>query len=133
MCLTITQLEPKIADKDIVCYKIVKRTKIKGIYKSSFQEFEYIIRQLYTNNLDIRFADKVIKNLYPSYPYSGIYYAVEEGMFHSFANCSHSALNHAPDEFIVKCIIPKGSYYFEGYLNSILCYASSQIKILEEI
>ena len=51
-----------IADKDIVCYKLVKRTKIKGIYKSSFQRFEYVIRQLYTNNLDIRFADKVIKN-----------------------------------------------------------------------
>ena len=33
MCLVTIQLEPKIADKDIVCYKLVKRTKIKGIYK----------------------------------------------------------------------------------------------------
>ena len=45
MCLFINNLEPKIADKDIVCYKFVKRTKIKGVYKSSFQEFEYVIRQ----------------------------------------------------------------------------------------
>ena len=73
MCLVIKQLEPKIADKDIICYKLVERTKIKGIYKSSFQGFEYIIRQLYTNNLDIRFADRVIKNLCPSYTHLGIY------------------------------------------------------------
>ena len=96
--------------------------------------FEYIIRQLYTNNLDIRFADKVIKNLYPSYPYSGIYYAVEEGMFHSYAsNLYPIILSPLPNCALLKCIIPKGAYYFEGYLNSILCYASSQIKILEEI
>ena len=58
MCLFTNQLKPKIADKDIICYKMVERTKIKGVYKSSFQGFEYIIRQLYTNNLDIRFALK---------------------------------------------------------------------------
>ena len=58
MCLVINHLEPKIADEDIVCYKLVERTKIKGVYKSSFQKFEYVIRQLYTNNLDIRFALK---------------------------------------------------------------------------
>ena len=34
MCLDINHLKPKIADKDIVCYKLAKRTKIKGIYKT---------------------------------------------------------------------------------------------------
>ena len=52
MCLYVTHLEPEIADKDIICYKLVKRTKIKGVYKSSFQRFEYIIRKLYTNNIN---------------------------------------------------------------------------------
>ena len=33
MCLVINHLEPKIADKDIICYKLVVRTKIKGVYK----------------------------------------------------------------------------------------------------
>ena len=47
MCLLLKYLEPKIADKDIICYKIVNRTKIKGVYKSNIQEFEYIIRRLY--------------------------------------------------------------------------------------
>ena len=62
MCLVTKQLEPKIADKDIVCYKLVVRTKIKGVYKSSFQGFEYVIRQLYTNNIKIEFSHKLIKD-----------------------------------------------------------------------
>ena len=133
MCLFTYFLKPKIADKDIVCYKLVVRTKIKGVYKSSFQGFEYIIRQLYTNNLDIRFADKVIKNLCPSYPHLGIY-AVEEGMFHSYENHLYPViLSPLPNCALLKCIIPKGAYYFEGYFDESPSYASSQIKILEEI
>ena len=133
MCLDTKQLEPKIADKDIVCYKLVKRTKIKGIYKSSFQRFEYVIRQLYTNNLDIRFADKVIKNLCPSRPHLNIY-AVEEGMFHSYENHLYPViLSPLPNCALLKCIIPKGAYYFVGYFDDAPSYASSQIKILEEI
>ena len=133
MCLDINHLKPKIADKDVVCYKLVKRTKIKGIYKSNFQRFEYVIRQLYTNNLDIRFADKVIKNLCPSRPHLGIY-AVEEGMFHSYENHLYPViLSPLPNCALLKCIIPKGAYYFEGYFDNCPSYASSQIKILEEI
>ena len=79
MCLVINHLEPKIADKDIICYKLVKRTKIKGVYKSSFQGFEYIIRQLYTNYFDIKYIDMFIKRRYNLS-------AIEEGMFHSYIN-----------------------------------------------
>ena len=133
MCLFTYLLKPKIADNDIICYKLVVRTKIKGVYKSSFQEFEYVIRQLYTNNLDIRFADKVIKNLCPSHPHLGIY-AVEEGMFHSYVSHLYPViLSPLPNCALLKCIIPKGAYYFEGHSDLIPCYASSQIKILEEI
>ena len=133
MCLVIKQLEPKIADKDIICYKFVKRTKIKGIYKSSFQRFEYVIRQLYTNNLDIRFANGVIRNLCPTYPHLGIY-AIEEGMFHSYVSYLYPViLSPLPCGALLKCIIPKGAYYFEGYFDDSPSYASSQIKILEEI
>ena len=129
MCLVTTQLEPKIADKDIVCYKLVKRTKIKGIYKSNFQRFEYVIRQLYTNNLDIRFVNKNIKR----YFYTG-FYKIEEGMFHSYVSHLYPViLSPLPNCALLKCIIPKGAYYYEGYFGDSLSYASSQIKILEEI
>ena len=128
MCLFINNLEPKIADKDIVCYKFVERTKIKGVYKSSFQGFEYIIRQLYTNNIKIEFSYKLIK------PETIFGYFIEEGMFHSYAsNLYPVILSPLPNCALLKCIIPKGAYYYEGHFHHFTSYASSQIKILEEI
>ena len=129
MCLVTIQLEPKIADKDIICYKLVERTKIKGIYKSNYQGFEYIIRQLYTNNLDIRFANKSMK-----YYFYKNFYKIEEGMFHSYVSYLYPAiLRPLPNHTLLKCIIPKGAYYFKGFFESFPSYASSQIKILREI
>ena len=128
MCLFTYFLKPKIADKDIICYKLVVRTKIKGVYKSSFQGFEYIIRQLYTNNLDIRFANKSIKRSFYK-----CFYIIEEGMFHSYVSNLYPILSPLPWCALLKCIIPKGAYYFEGYFDDSPSYASSQIKILEEI
>ena len=125
MCLFINHLEPKIADKDIVCYKLVERTKIKGIYKSKYQEFEYVIRQLYTNYFDIKYIDMLIKRRYSRS-------AIEEGMFHSYTNYL-LAITILPNLVVLKCIIPKGAYYFEGYFGNYSSYASSQIRILEEI
>ena len=128
MCLYVTHLEPEIADKDIVCYKLVVRTKIKGVYKSSFQGFEYIIRQLYTNNIKIEFSYKLIK------PETIFGYFIEEGMFHSYENHLYPViLSPLPNCALLKCIIPKGAYYYEGYFDESPSYASSQIKILEEI
>ena len=128
MCLVLKYLEPKIADKDIVCYKMVERTKIKGIYKSSFQGFEYIIRQLYTNNIKIEFSYKLIKDrvLFGHF--------IEEDMFHSYVSYLYPViLSPLPCGALLKCIIPKGAYYFEGYFDDSPSYASSQIKILREI
>ena len=126
MCLYVTHLEPEIADKDIICYKLVKRTEIKGVYKSNIQRFEYIIRQLYTNYFDIKYADMFIKRRYNLF-------AIEEGMFHSYASNLYPILSPLPRYALLKCIIPKGAYYFEGYFDDSPSYASSQIKILEEI
>ena len=127
MCLFINHLEPKIANKDIVCYKLVKRTKIKGVYESNYLKFEYIIRQLYTNYFDIKYADMLIKRRYRQF-------AIEEGMFHSYVSHLYPAiLRPLPNHTLLKCIIPKGAYYFEGYFEDLPSYASSQIKILEEI
>ena len=128
MCLFTYFLKPKIADKDIICYKLVKRTKIKGIYKSSFQGFEYVIRQLYTNNIKIKFSYKFIKDG------SFFGYFIEEGMFHSYVSHLYPViLSPLPNHTLLKCIIPKGAYYFKGYFDDCPSYASSQIKILEEI
>lgn len=126
MCLITTQLKPKIADKDIICYKIVKKSKVKGVYKSGIQRFEYIIRQLYINHINIKYINIYIKKYYNIF-------TIGVGMFHSYANYLLTKLALSSDYITLKCIIPKGSYYFEGRHNGILGYTSSQIKILEEI
>ena len=134
MCLVLSHLKPKIADKDIVCYKLVEKTKIKGVYKAYFQEFEYVIRQSYTNNLDIKFVNRIINKLRPSYPHYVDTHIIDEGMFHSFTNYTIPfMLIVSLNEAILKCIIPKGAYYYKGYFHNFTSYASSQIKILEEI
>ena len=126
MCLIITQLEPKIADEDIICYKLVRRTKIKGIYKSEILWFEYIIRQSYINNINIKFVNKLVQY----WPISNKS-VIEVGMFHSYVYPIPIKL--APHMVQLKCIIPKGAYYYIGCYNGFTSYASSQIKILEEI
>ena len=136
MCLILTQLEPKIADKDIICYKLVVK-KANGIYNSLYRKFEYIIRRNYKISetekcilKENRFGVKIL----------------EEGVFHSFvrevdafidyreqANILISHYHFPMILSIIKCAIPKGAIYYMGSTNSMLSYASSQIKVLEEI
>lgn len=126
MCLFTDQLEPKIADKDIVCYKMVTKSRIKGTYVSEYRRFKYITEKLYTNNIDIKNSEIVLKTISPLL---GVY-SISDFMFHSYQSPYKYSLRA---DTLVKCIIPKGAYYFEGMHNRCRGYASSQIKILEEI
>lgn len=136
MCLVLTQLKPKIADKDIICYKLVVK-KANGIYNSLYRKFEYIIR----GNYKIPETEKCIlkENRF------GVK-ILEEGVFHSFAREVDAFIDYQEQAnilishyhfpmilSIIKCAIPKGAIYYIGSTNSMLSYASSQIKILEEI
>ena len=126
MCLFTDQLEPKIADKDIVCYKMVTKSRIKGTYVSEYRRFKYITEKLYTNNIDIKNSEIVLKTISPLL---GVY-SISDFMFHSYQSPYKYSLRA---DTLIKCIIPKGAYYFEGMHNRCRGYASSQIKILEEI
>ena len=130
MCLVIKQLEPKIADKDIICYKMVTKYRIKGVYLSEYQSFEYIIRRLYTNDIDVKHSEALLQTIYrKDTSLTGIY-SISDFMFHSYQSPYKYSIRA---DTIVKCVIPKGAYYFEGKHNGRWGYASSQIKILEEI
>ena len=130
MCLTTYQLEPKVADKDIICYKMVTKYRIKGVYLSEYQSFEYIIRRLYTNDIDVKHSEALLQTIYRKDTSLTGTYSISDFMFHSYQSPYKYSLRA---DTIVKCVIPKGAYYFEGKHNGRWGYASSQIKILEEI
>lgn len=118
--------EFKIADRDIVCYKIVEK-RANGIYKSPYVGFEYVIRVTYKDSVRCDYTER---------------YEITKGMFHSFASGRDACRlceewNGTCDKIkhkVLKCIIPKGSTYIAGFFSRFMpSYASKQIKILEEI
>lgn len=118
--------EFKIADRDIVCYKIVEK-KANGIYKSPYVGFEYVIRVTYKDYVRCNYTER---------------HEITKGMFHSFASsrdacklCGEwNGICNKIKHKVLKCIIPKGSTYIAGFFSHFMpSYASKQIKILEEI
>ena len=103
MCLITNQLEPKIADKDIVCYKMVTKSKIKGVYISEYRRFKYITEKLYTNNIDIKNSEIVLKTISPLL---GVY-SISDFMCHSYQSPYKYSLRA---DTLVKCIIPYNSF-----------------------
>lgn len=129
MCLTpYANSDFKVADKDIVCYKVVEK-RANGIYRSPYMRFEYVIRVSYKDSTKFDFKQR---------------HRITEGMFHSYASwidarkqCKEWNRIYEPEIScrVLKCIIPKGSVYIIGFFGSrfISSYASREIKILEEL
>lgn len=138
MCLTKPN---KIkAERDIVCYKVLKKSLFNKQYYSPLRDFSYYIGV----TSFVTYTDKLfIKN-------SSV--CIEGGAFHTFKNFI-SAKKFAEnlnkfhrisfdndgydvyDYVIAKCIIPKNcEYIYEGYVNNdeyAPGYASSAIKPIE--
>lgn len=129
MCFTVPAAKCKLqkAEQDIIVYKIVTNLKYKRYFwhpwdkylasvKSSVRGFIY---KVYLYNIPIKLAP--LRRIYSFY--------IEEG-YHSYgslqkAKCEYPGLSW----YIIKCIIPKGSFYYEyGEL-----YVSSNIIITDEI
>ena len=120
MCL-ITLDSMLTADKDIVCYKIL-RLNLDGEYTSYYYPgHKWKLNELYTTDLEEK-------------PWGGIK-QIELG-FHSYKNFKEAETlfkSQDPNAVLVKCIIPQKSSYYSGsqYLRE--GYTSSAIKITEVI
>ena len=127
MCLLTGYLDVKIATEDISCYKIVQKSS-KGTLKSIVQGFEYNLGEVYDNGIP-----DPEKAPYSITWWDGIRF--DGGLFHSYASLDNLELIRRSETVIVKCIIPKGAYFFTGSVNLSLVegYASSQIIIMEEL
>ena len=108
MCLNIgTTAQHKIAEHDITVYKVYIYDVKYGDFISPFHYFNMKINKCYTSDLTLDYSH-------------GLFKAIKG--FHSFTNIRDAIklrdelkeLNFSTPFTICKCIIPKGSKYFEG-------------------
>lgn len=131
MCLIIKNQKLKKAKENIVCYKVLTKGLISPI-----QHFEYEINKLFITAITFgndwcTYDDTSVNYLrekYPNWKYDHKKYdliSVETG-FHSFSK--RSRINKLENcESIWKCIIPKGSFYYEDPIDQLM--VSNQIII----
>ena len=143
LCRDLKTDKLKQATEDIVCYKCVQvpyekwfkiktwvLRKLKRIthYQTYFTDDEVIIGRAFIAKPILSQYDLDRVNLYED--------CLEGGFIHSFVN-KKDAREFARTRYyidVVECIIPKGTYYFEG-INSddTEGYASTQIKYVKVI
>ena len=131
MCLHLRKnTKKKIADKDIVCYKVLFGNETdKTRVLSQFENFEYMLGRFEYSLLDLPdYSDRVFHGFH-SYKYY-------EDALESIDGYSLNETVWCITAKAYKCIIPKGSYYYEGVQPSrpydMVGYCSNQIVIMEE-
>lgn len=130
MCLYTYDREPSIAKEDIICYKVLVKTKIPFVYKTPIIGEELI---------KIPFLRKSFKAIgywgIMGFPTSyGVVYEVSSGFIHTYADIEEaiSRLDYIIEckgnSIVFKCVIPKGTKYFKSDSSSE--YASEEIIIV---
>lgn len=120
MCLYINKDQKAIiATEDIVCFKVLKKWNNK--YITPYQNKKVILGKLYHSKIDAKKRDNTINKA-----------------IHSFVNLEEAKTEldswYSPNYVIVKAIIPKDAEYYIGCFENINdCYASNQIKYIEEL
>ena len=145
MCLNRKLEDPLLeAKEDIICYKCVQ-IPYKNWFKlkTSILRFLKLIKCYQTYYTDIPI---VVGNQISASPFRTLSdlkcierydKTIEEGFIHSFVS-KKDAITYASERTyvdVVKCVIPKGAYYFEGF-NSIDCtpgYASTMIRYVKVV
>lgn len=128
--LTVVEVFDKckeIAEKDIICYKEVIRTKDKNIYLSRFRKFKYEIGMHYYQT-----GTKFIYEVEMFYGRLNISRGIHSWVKNPISKKFKSQLKkfHIDNYTILKCIIPKGSIYFKGIFGD---YVSDNLIVVEEI
>ena len=131
MCLHLCKnTKKKIADKDIVCYKVLFYDETdKAHAVSQFEGFDYMLGRLEYTQLDL-----------PDYRYRVFHgfhsYKYYEDALESIDGYILNEPLYSVTAKAYKCIIPKGSAYYEGIQPSMpydmVGYCSGQIVIMEE-
>jgi len=97
MCLTAIHPEPKTADKDIVCYKLLLQTS-DGNFTSIVRNYPWSIHEPVESKLG---------------PRSLRFDEVEEGL-HAYMTLEAAEKSTFCFDRIAKAVVPKGSRYYLG-------------------
>ena len=127
MCLITTKNIPEIAQEDIVCYKFYKlrENKLFSPYKEVLAPN---MNEVANTVLDRGYLGRAKDN--------NLAYMVNRG-FHSFKYIDDLTKElyfwQSSDVKIFKCIIPKGTKYYEGKFDESSSYCSESIILKETI
>lgn len=128
MCLYSWKTKKK-AENDIECYKVLKYDS-NGILSSLFQDsFKWEIG----NEYKAERAKYIYKrNIDSGYFHSYISEMTALDVYNSLIKDYNSGLGTFSELKILKCIIPKGTYFYEGiHSDGRDGYASKSLKIVE--
>ena len=145
MCLDRKLEDPLLeAKEDIICYKCVQ-IPYKNWFKlkTSILRFLKLIKHYQTYYTD---TPIVVGTQISASPFNTLsdlrfiekyYRRIEEGFIHSFVS-KKDAIAYASERSyvdVIKCVIPKGAYYFEGFNSFDFTpgYASTKIKYVKVI
>lgn len=120
MCFDV-QSPKQVAEKDIICWKVITKN-----LQSANMGFQYEFRKLYKQNNVSHWQDSKKRGD-----------VISKG-FHSYQLKKSASEQCWDNSIVVKCIIPKGSFYFANkrrliYDENRYQYVSNQIKIIKKV
>lgn len=130
MCIEVKNIFPKRAKTDIICYKLLKEDMTAPYTGFQYDFKEYKANGLFSLLIDIE--DYIITKLH--FKRFSMYYFYSVGLIHTYKK---SALPFVINQCkylkrrLFKCIIPKGTYYYES--DDSYEYASRKLRIIEEL
>ena len=129
MCIRVKNIFPKKAKTDIVCYKLLNDDMTAPCTGFQYDLGEYKANGLSSLLIDIK--DSIIRKVRKEFPMR-YWYGV--GLIHTYKSFSSRFLSKYLKEFnqrVFKCIIPRGTYYYES--DNSIEYASRKLKIIKEM
>ena len=116
MCLTTKMKVPTIAEKDIICYKVISKD-MSSLYHN---DFKWTFGKLYYSLIEVK--DCISKEIYQAFHS----YETLEDLKNAYFTVTSPCLT-------VKCTIPKGSTVYKGTHDDLKGYASNQLIMNEVI
>lgn len=139
MCLYCWRKNPRIAKKDIVCYKVLIHNG-SGIYATPYMQKQLTLAEKKGKVYFVATGNKTLLVNLNGLSRFFFRYQVSKGYIHTFKNKADAVKEIADwrcgknPPVIFKCIIPKGTEYYKGIFGRTMkSYCSDKIRIIEKV